>query len=135
MKVRYGFVSNSSSSSFICDISGESEGGWDASLSDVGMVCCENGHTFYAQYLIDNKDGASYYDYKESVDEESDDYNDEWEWGYDIPAEFCPVCQLQKMTQDDFVTYITKNVITKEKLLEQIRAEGKTYNEFKALLK
>ena len=38
MKIRSGFVSNSSSSSFVCCICGRSEGGYDMSLEDAGMV-------------------------------------------------------------------------------------------------
>lgn len=52
MKIRKGFVSNSSSSSFICDISGETHSGWDACLSEVGMTECEHGHVFMDEYLL-----------------------------------------------------------------------------------
>jgi len=47
MKVRTGFVSNSSTSSFICDICGEVEAGYDLSLSDVDMHQCVNGHAWH----------------------------------------------------------------------------------------
>ena len=47
MKIRNGFVSNSSSSSFVCNICGEVEGGYDCSLGDFGMLECEHGHTFH----------------------------------------------------------------------------------------
>lgn len=50
MKKRTGFVSNSSSSSFICQVSGESYGGWDAGLSDFDLCECENGHVFHTSY-------------------------------------------------------------------------------------
>ncbi len=52
MKKRLGFVSNSSSSSFICQISGEEYSGMDASLEDAEMYQCEAGHTFSQEYLI-----------------------------------------------------------------------------------
>lgn len=45
MKIRKSFVTNSSSSSFICDSCGHDESGWDMCLSDAGMMECENGHT------------------------------------------------------------------------------------------
>jgi hypothetical protein len=51
MKERHGFVSNSSSSSFICCISGEAEAGYDCSNSEMGYCQCENGHEFLASYL------------------------------------------------------------------------------------
>jgi hypothetical protein len=40
MKIRNGFVSNSSSSSFICDICGNSETVWDGDLNEAGMFSC-----------------------------------------------------------------------------------------------
>ncbi len=45
MKIRSGFVSNSSTSSFICDVCGADESGYDLPLSETGMVQCEHGHT------------------------------------------------------------------------------------------
>lgn len=45
MKVRQGFVSNSSSSSFICDACGQDSSGWDLCMDEAGMFQCENGHT------------------------------------------------------------------------------------------
>ena len=77
MKVRRGFVSNSSSSSFVCVITGNVESGYDASLSDCGFVECAKGHVF------------EYYGYPE-VEEwvDSDDNED----NYNLPIELCPVC-------------------------------------------
>ena len=52
-KKRKYFVSNSSSSSFICEICGRTETGFDACLSDFGYVECENGHTFCDEELLE----------------------------------------------------------------------------------
>ena len=49
MKVRNGFVSNSSSSSFVCDVSGESFEVYDGE----GVYHCCNGHGFCSEYLLD----------------------------------------------------------------------------------
>lgn len=45
MKYRLSFVTNSSSSSYICDVCGRHEEGWDMCLSEAEMMQCENGHT------------------------------------------------------------------------------------------
>jgi hypothetical protein len=60
MKVRTGFVSNSSTSSFICDICGDVEAGYDLSLTDVEMHQCVNGHIYHDNCV----------DYKEPTDDE-----------------------------------------------------------------
>ena len=46
MKVRTGFVSNSSSSSFTCSVCGCTESGWDLCLDDSYMYGCANGHYY-----------------------------------------------------------------------------------------
>lgn len=56
MKKRLGFVSNSSSSSFICDVCGHDESGWDLGLSEAGMKECCNGHIFCTDHFIEPAD-------------------------------------------------------------------------------
>lgn len=99
MKVRQGFVSNSSSSSFVCAICGNADAGMDASPSDFGMAECENGHTFCTSH-------SSHQDLSE----------------YDTPAEKCPVCSLKEVLDEDILTYIvTKNKLNVEDLVHEIK--------------
>lgn len=53
MKLRNGFVSNSSSSSFICNFCGDIESGYDSSITDFDMSICEHGHTFCNHHAIE----------------------------------------------------------------------------------
>ena len=78
MKIRTGFVSNSSSSSFVCDISGGVECGYDCSLSDVEMVRCTEGHTFNYERYEEVEDWV--------ISDDNEDAN------YDLPKELCPIC-------------------------------------------
>jgi len=52
MKVRSGFVSNSSSSSFVCEVSGRIESGMDMSVDEADMFECQNGHVVSNQYRL-----------------------------------------------------------------------------------
>ena len=53
MKIRNGFVSNSSSSSFICEVCNEELIGRDVCLSDAEMYMCVNGHTFCESHALE----------------------------------------------------------------------------------
>lgn len=117
MKYRSDFVTNSSSSSFICVICGNVESGYDAGLSDVGMVECVNGHVFCEHHLL--------------KDETSDESS-----SCDVSEKRCPVCQLKTITTDDFIEYIQKsNKINIKEVDDEIRSKFKTYKEFNKFLK
>jgi len=51
-RYRLSFVTNSSSSSFVCEVCGASEGGYEVSRSDVGFAQCENGHEFCERHTL-----------------------------------------------------------------------------------
>ena len=91
MKMRNGFVSNSSSSSYICEICNEIESGYGIGPSDLGMEYCENGH-YYHTSCLHNKD------IKEKVEElfklkEQEEKNEDNDYD-EVPSKYCPVCQM-----------------------------------------
>jgi len=98
MKIRKGFVSNSSSSSFICDVCGNIEAGWDMSIDEADMVECVKGHVLCKDHII-NKEKFSKWE------EENDDY-----WGYEIPEDFCPICQFNTISQKDIIKFMLKRL-------------------------
>jgi len=101
MKIRQGFVSNSSSSSFVCDVCGRSESGWDASLSDFGMYECEYGHIFCDDELVKPIP-------ENLLDEDSPEYDEDVAYGYNIPEACCPICTFTVYSESDMVNYLKK---------------------------
>lgn len=53
MKIRSGYVSNSSTSSFICVVCGNAEAGMDISYEEMEFVNCVNGHEMCQSHLTD----------------------------------------------------------------------------------
>lgn len=76
MKVREGFVSNSSSSSFVCGVCNRVSEGFDWNNSSGGIVTCEKGHQFCYDHSL-NKDDEFWELLK------SDEV---------FPEKYCPVC-------------------------------------------
>lgn len=74
MKIRKCYVSNSSSSSFVCEVCGNIESGWDASFSDVYMTICSAGHVFCRHHVLDDPDAcaAVYAEITEQIKEGND---------------------------------------------------------------
>jgi len=142
MKTRAGFVSNSSSSSFVCDVCGEIESGWDLCLVDAGMCECKNGHCFHDD-CSDN--GLS--DYLEKCyEEEIEDPNNKGEYiensdfdedaRYHVPERFCPICNFKIIEQNSLYRYaLLKIGLTGDELKAEIKGKFKGgYDEFMKFL-
>jgi len=128
MKIRKGFVSNSSSSSFVCDVCGEQASGWDMTYDDAEMVCCKNGHDFCEKHLL----GEDTLDVLQ--DEEREDFDEDWR--YDVPAEFCPVCQMDVILDRELVPYLLKcHGKTEKEIAGELKEKFKTYDEFLTFIK
>jgi len=117
MITRTGFVSNSSSSSFICAICGGEEAGFEVGLSDFNMIRCENEHIFHEFCLSP--------EVRKQIDE----------WNGEVPATLCPVCNLLAFDQGEILSYIFKSRgINYDTAKDEIKEKFKTYDRFKRWL-
>ena len=113
MKIRNGFVSNSSTSSFICDICGEVEAGMDISMRDVDMEECENGHVYHTGCL--NNENI-----KEKIALLLKLKKEDKVSIYEVPSKYCPLCQMIIIPDSDLLHFILK---TRNMNAEEIRNE------------
>lgn len=114
MKLRQGFVSNSSSSSFICDVCGETVEGRDLCLDEAEMYRCVNEHTFCESEALGE------------VEENSED-EDGWDGdNYNIPEKNCPICNFVEASNSDIGKYFEKIYgITRESVFEEVKKINK----------
>lgn len=97
MKIRLGFVPNSSSSSFVCEICGRSESGFDASAEMFDMIVCVNGHTICLSEMIEDPP------FNENEENEENEENDG-----DLDEKYCPICQFIVFSNSDLSSYLLK---------------------------
>jgi hypothetical protein len=158
--IRKCFVSNSSSSSFVCCLTGEADSGMDASPSDLGMIECANGHIFYERFLLEGEDPtlqdkrdwlksqSEKYDwykkhYEDSLamdDEEFEEYfEDEWDYEFNeegISTKRCPVCQMQDLPNDDLSAYFLAQLgKTRKEFAGMMKEQFGTYDKFQEFIK
>lgn len=136
MKTRQGFVSNSSSSSFICDVCGNVESGMDLGLEEIGMFECKNGHLACEscsprtkKYLKNLAKGLMMKGGKaEEVDPEGA--------RYEVPAEHCSICQLEVLSTDDALAFLHKETgLDNAGILKLLKERYKNYKELVGDLK
>lgn len=128
MKIRNGFVSNSSSSSFVCRVCGNTAGGYDVSLRDFDMTSCERGHCLCNHHLDDY---LKCEEKKELQDWEKENGDDE------VPEKFCPICRLRAIDPSDLVKYLLKRAgkTEAEVTMEICDEHGGNLKSFKESLK
>ena len=154
MKFRKDFVTNSSSSSFICDICGREESGWDMSADEADMYVCVNGHTFCTEealdfdaieskekmikYIMDNGLNEDIWDsnirdYRIYSKEELNDLDEDKlrelifpEGNYEIPEDMCPICNFIEYSNKDLAGYLLKEYgISRDEVFEEVKKLNK----------
>jgi len=116
LKYRLGFVSNSSTSSFVCEICGASEAGMDASPTDFDMIECDNGHTICQEEALDGWEEAK--EKRDEEHEEDDGYYDDSL----LPSTHCPICLFEVPSMPDIESYFVKEYgIPKEEVFAEVK--------------
>lgn len=129
MKIRNGFVSNSSSSSFQCDYCGtfEVDEGGDMGMYEFGFVECKAGHTICTSHLSA--------DAQRKVEELAAD-DEDFQWSPTIETDDCPLCQLEVIRDDDLVNFLLQTVgKTREEMVNEIKERAKTLDQFRSFMK
>jgi hypothetical protein len=122
VKIRKQFVSNSSSTSFTCDICGRTESGFDLCMSDVDFVESKYG-TYCAEHLL------------KSLNEIEEEIGDDFD-RYKIPKEYCPLYNLEIITDRNLVAYYIKDRgVDEDSLSKEIKQRFGNLDNFNQWLK
>ena len=138
-KFRKSFVTNSSSSSFVCEICGRVESGYDLGLSDAEMYECVNGHIFCADEALEIPDKKELIkmilenEWSKLSEEELDTFDEETLFSdfcsdggyYDVLECVCPICQFIEYSEYDLSEYLLKTYNVSR---DEVFAEVKKYN-------
>ena len=162
MKIRRGFVSNSSSTSFTCDVCGYNVSGMDMGYDEAGMYSCENGHEFCREHAtpwepsweekketllgtwkVDNDDYIKHLIIAAETEERIDQIISEHDLEnllvvgeYEVPAAMCPLCSFGNIHDRDAYEYLLKVAgRTESDLLAELKEKFGSYPEMKKWLK
>lgn len=150
MKYRKDYVTNSSSSSFICDVCGDEASGYDISLSDAEMAKCVNHHTVCTCHLLPRpnkkemieailkKEWNTYTEEELQEMNEDELFKDELTdcGNYGIPETMCPICQFKEYTYEDMFNYLLKKFnLSAKTVLEEVKDKFRTYENFLKFIK
>ena len=146
MKVRNGYVSNSSSSSFLCNVCGRMESGYDASPSDFGMMELQCGHTIceheknidytLGQMLKSVKKDEQNNEFVEILKKEIEKFGEDAKpsmefdseflaqmeeiyGSYDMPDFLCPICTMKVIESENKYKYLLHKFNLKDEDIEK----------------
>ena len=140
MKIRSDFVTNSSSSSYICEICGAEGSGWDIDLSDLEMVECVNGHIFCEAEMLPIPKKQMIQAILERGSEELEaeelegmsdsdifcEYINLDGIRYVMPEEGCPICQFIEYSAADLSGFLLKEYkVSRDEVFEQVKQINK----------
>jgi len=117
MKIRNGFVSNSSTSSFTCDICGEEYSGWDASPCDDAYDCCicVNEHVMCNSHVdvreSDEMVNGCEHEFDREGNESCPECGEPSKIENDnsgIAEKNCPICQFKEYSESEMAKYLEK---------------------------
>ena len=153
MKIRTGFVSNSSSSSFVCSVCNRVEEGYDGqygfdtSYCDVGHEFCSSHlgylkkipqedklklaleNKYFSETLKDEEVALAKKGNSFAIDDIVERFMDYA--GSEVPESICPVCSLTSISDKNMAKYLLKQCGKTEK---EVEAEIKNkYNTIKEL--
>lgn len=123
MKKRNGFVSNSSTSSFICEVCGHTETGYDCGVEEAGMCMCVNEHTFCLDEKVKPPKTVQtdMFDASRERDEDEDDGS-----AYEVPESVCPICSFTVFSASDLAALLLKlTAIPRDEAWAVVKAANK----------
>ncbi len=152
MKTRSGFVSNSSSTSFTCEVCSHTGSGMDAGLEDFGFIECAEEHIFCEDH--EAKANLSIERMRKEmlsccIDEEKDKFSqmpdekiteafEEFDWDEGGTSscckmiEFCPICQLTEIRDKDILAYLFQKFgVNRSQVVAEMQ---KTYSDHKSFM-
>jgi hypothetical protein len=107
MKNRQGFVSNSSTSSFICQICNRVCEEEESFVEEPRIRGCVNDHVFCDRHTLPDYENILNFEYNENWGEH--DGEDLYESLYmNIPEEYCPICQLAEIPDLTLLEFLFK---------------------------
>lgn len=142
MKYRTDFVTNSSSTSYTCEICGRTETGFNMGLDEAEMVECVNGHTICEEEMLpltkeqlikailnaaSDDEGLTETVLEHMSDDEltmkfmrMDDVR------YQVPEEFCPICQFIEYSEYDLARYLERAYgVSRDEVFAQVKQVNK----------